>query len=360
MTEKRRMLFLDMAKGISIILVMMGHSCGFPFGGVYFTTFAMPLFFFVSGYTYKSGRSYGENMKRRAKRLLIPYFGYSLLLFVLYAVKELLTGNTSIRDYVMAAAGVLYSRNCLYPLGYAGENVYFFKLFNEATWFLTGMFIASGLFFAIVDKCIKNSRIMWISIAACIIASAVLSYLPVLLPWSMDTACMSAAFMLCGAWSAGNAQSTADSELREKKGRENLIGFAALTVYIALCTFDGSTNFSIRNYGNHGLFSVVIYFLSGVTGSYACLWLCRLLERTGGMKWAAQVGNNTLMLLCLHLVLFAYMDKAAYVLIGNLLHNRAVYWLYGGAKIVIVILLCYGLDRAMTEIKRRIKGKDKV
>lgn len=74
----KRYKYLDVARGIGLMLVVISHSCGL---NSYLINFYIPLFFVLSGYTYKSGRSYGENVIKKAKRLLVPYFGYSAVLF---------------------------------------------------------------------------------------------------------------------------------------------------------------------------------------------------------------------------------------------------------------------------------------
>lgn len=51
--------YLDVARGIGLLLVIISHSCGLS---PYLINYYIPLFFVVSGYLYKPGRSYGENM----------------------------------------------------------------------------------------------------------------------------------------------------------------------------------------------------------------------------------------------------------------------------------------------------------
>ena len=57
--------YLDVARGIGLLLVIISHSCGLS---PYLINYYIPLFFVVSGYLYKPGRSYGENMAHKAKR----------------------------------------------------------------------------------------------------------------------------------------------------------------------------------------------------------------------------------------------------------------------------------------------------
>lgn len=79
---KERLLWLDVAKGFAIILVIIGHTI--PFGSYvrnFFFSFHMPLFFILSGYTlpipYENGHNWNVLLKKDIKRLILPYFGLS-------------------------------------------------------------------------------------------------------------------------------------------------------------------------------------------------------------------------------------------------------------------------------------------
>ena len=76
-----RKLFVDSSRGLGIFLVLVAHSCGIPLiGGGIFASY-MPLFFVLSGYIYKDKPKF---MLGKAKRLLIPYFAYSTVLYVVF------------------------------------------------------------------------------------------------------------------------------------------------------------------------------------------------------------------------------------------------------------------------------------
>ena len=75
------MLWVDSAKGIGIILVIMGHllySSDIPWLNQIIYSFHMPLFFILSGYVQKKEFKPGF-IKNRAKRLLIPYIAFSIM-----------------------------------------------------------------------------------------------------------------------------------------------------------------------------------------------------------------------------------------------------------------------------------------
>nr|WP_284508153.1 acyltransferase family protein [Caballeronia sp. AZ1_KS37] len=65
---------IDAARGIGIVLVVLGHAIGLPewlFRVIY--SCHMPLFFFLSGYLFNGKRGPLEVMRRNSRRLLMPY-----------------------------------------------------------------------------------------------------------------------------------------------------------------------------------------------------------------------------------------------------------------------------------------------
>jgi fucose 4-O-acetylase-like acetyltransferase len=190
-----RLKYLDIAKGIGIILVMMSHSCGFPIGGYYLTAHYMALFFLISGCVYKSGRTLGNNVRNRLVQLLHPYIFYSVLLLIAcIAIGRL----QSFSDIVKAIEGIIYSRYCLYyPLG-LDNNTYFSNIYNSAMWFLTAMFCSSVIFYLLIEHCLENKNKLVITCVALITITCALSQIPVLLPWSIDTSFIGAFFMTIG------------------------------------------------------------------------------------------------------------------------------------------------------------------
>ncbi len=86
--KRSRIEWVDVAKGLGIILVSFGHlrngdgqSVWLPalnplISAIYL--FHMPLFFFLAGITFSGRGSFAEFIKRKAKTLLVPYFVFSL------------------------------------------------------------------------------------------------------------------------------------------------------------------------------------------------------------------------------------------------------------------------------------------
>ncbi len=97
MTSKQRITYLDMAKGVGIVLMVTGHLVGSLqtidnkpyFSPLYqwIASFHMPLFFVISGIvlriTREEERDMGHIVYRKAKGLLLPYASFSLIYFVI-------------------------------------------------------------------------------------------------------------------------------------------------------------------------------------------------------------------------------------------------------------------------------------
>lgn len=89
---KNRIEWIDIAKGISIILVVYGHSGlnSVPFIGDWFSAFRMPFFFFVSGLLANPTKylNVSSFLNKRWKTLYRPYFIFSFILLCVFAILD--------------------------------------------------------------------------------------------------------------------------------------------------------------------------------------------------------------------------------------------------------------------------------
>ena len=99
MTNEKRLGWIDIAKGIGIMLVVLGHTivpglrekydvANFLWTFIY--SFHMPLFFFLSGYLFEHGLKRYADKKRfllsKARKLLLPYLFFSVFAYVFIAL----------------------------------------------------------------------------------------------------------------------------------------------------------------------------------------------------------------------------------------------------------------------------------
>ena len=88
--EKKRIEWVDVAKGYGILLVMLGHL-QMPEIQVSIYSFHMPLFFFLSGFVFSPKTSFKEFVKGKIRRIVLPYFclGIPLVLAHIFFMEDL-------------------------------------------------------------------------------------------------------------------------------------------------------------------------------------------------------------------------------------------------------------------------------
>ena len=160
----KRIVFIDVAKALCIILVVVGHYVPDNSPDWYVAlhdiiyTFHMPLFMFASGYIYiatKKDVSYGSFLVKKIRRLMVPYFTTSVIVITIKIVTQ---GDLSVDHPVTAAS---YLR--MFYLPEAGYFLWFI-------WALWWMFVFVPLF--------KTEKARMILFIVCL----ALHYIPLNLP----------------------------------------------------------------------------------------------------------------------------------------------------------------------------------
>lgn len=132
--QQKRLDYLDMAKGIGIFLVILGHIEYIQEDTLkWLSSFHMPLFFVVGGilaYLRRdTGRTAFETIGSRIRGVLTPYLSFSLMLLVMNTI-------TSIRNPETLSGTVLAKQ---YIDTFTGYGVHIL-------WFLPAYFIAGAVF----------------------------------------------------------------------------------------------------------------------------------------------------------------------------------------------------------------------
>jgi fucose 4-O-acetylase-like acetyltransferase len=99
MKMSQKITWINSWKGIGIIAVVVGHIV--PPVARYLYWFHMPLFFFISGYLYKTKFEYFSFFKKKSLHLLVPYISFTVLLIIfryLYSHFQILQGNETVSN----------------------------------------------------------------------------------------------------------------------------------------------------------------------------------------------------------------------------------------------------------------------
>lgn len=160
--SSQRIEFIDLAKGVCIILVVLSHChVNIPF----LNYIRMPLYYLLSGLFFKQYEGFIGFTIRKVNKILIPFLFFYTVSFLLYKVISIYAPGIKINSAVeqFYYLDPLYSRLC----------------FNNPLWFLISLFTVNIIFYVLqIAKCRK-----WIIGAfaiICVVAS------PLLKPFEMQ------------------------------------------------------------------------------------------------------------------------------------------------------------------------------
>lgn len=277
-----RVKYLDVAKGITIILVIIGHCLPLYttdltdalFNFIY--SFHMPLFFLISGYFYKPGKL---DLGRKAKQLLLPYFIISAINLYWKCQR---VPNVDINKNIIA---ILYGNS-----SDIRKKAFEFNFpIIGALWFLLALFFCFALYHLLwtVHQCYNIPLTFLVILTAAI--SIELNDLT-WLPFSLQPAMASLVF-----FHAGNLfkQGNMFENPNNKPSKQALLLIGAL--WFLAFTYG---TFRI----NENLYEGEILVFSGaIAGSYFFILFSKWLSRCSIIEVVLSfIGRNSLYILCVH------------------------------------------------------------
>lgn len=278
---------IDIAKGIAIIAVLVGHSITPDMPQTVISlcfTFHMPLFFIASGYFFKaSTRPDRAFVVKNAKALLIPYVLTCAAVVLLALLRGIVVGEPQLGvknalDYFVAS---------LYGSGSVVAGMPEGVIAIGAVWFLLAMFWGK-LFLAAANNAPGTPAI----VVGLFAAGYLIGCDNVWLPLGIQPGMCATLFLWLG-------QRFRELGVLERGAVSPVLGWLAAGVW-AYCIAYGGQLFMVANtYGN-----VVLDVLGGIAGSYCVLkasqWLearCHALANP-----LRRLGLITLPVFCMHLV----------------------------------------------------------
>ncbi|MBQ8527178.1 MAG: acyltransferase [Lachnospiraceae bacterium] len=306
MSGKQREKWIDLVKCIAIAIVMINHSqLDVPevkfWGGMFF----VPVFFVVSGFTYRSREeSFLSFLGRKAKRLLLPYITANGILFAFFFFKNVFLADGNPSDMLVELVGIFYARNQLFSWATptlffpdSGANIYLLTLLNSPTWFLPALFLTMVLFEVLFRLSKRDGRKMLIGAVVLLCLSNLYHYLfPLLLPWSVDAVSY---FLIMFLWGYFAGRKGYLQYFDRHKWVLLLLG----GVFLFSAMINGSTNYSIADYGRSAMLALYNALVSSTILMYLCYKAEKYIPRI-----LTVVGQQTLFLLCYHLFAFSVFE----------------------------------------------------
>ena len=269
--------YIDILKGIGIILVIWGHCSSFLFNEIY--AFHMPLFFFLSGCFSSCKLPFGEFVRKKFRQLIIPFVIFFLLSCIYYWILLWITGRFSISD--------IYALTNIFP--------YNNKLPNAPLWFFWALFWMSLMYY-ILQKYVKNNVTIFI---ICILMHILEFYLNnngINLPAYMGRSCREIIYMHLG-YILYN-KSSFYLKLHNNGNIKNLLyGTLTLICFAALFLIQDK----IINGG--GIYYCLFSILTAVCGIFLCSFIGLFIEQSRIKAIFTYLGTHTLCLFAIHLPL---------------------------------------------------------
>lgn len=260
----------DVAKGIGIWLVLLGHTVAYADNGLQkiIYSFHMPLFFIICGFFYKPD-STTETIKASWDRLIIPYFiiGFSC------AIPSLLFGTTlDAWQFAKQAAGTIYS---------VPRSDWTF--FCTPIWFLTCLFCIQVTYSTLRNQ--KDSIKTLSVIGLFVVGISITKIANYYYPWNIQIALIAIAFYHLGYWLRRADWFDANSS---KKKHALLIIPTTVVLYTSIHFNHEMVNLAAGSTGDVGMFA-----LGAISGSLLTLQIASILR---GSSVLALFGRNTIIL----------------------------------------------------------------
>lgn len=333
MSDKSRILWIDIAKGICMISVIAGHLDAAEINNIVFS-FHLTLFFILSGYTLKTDLSVKSASKRFA-RLMTPYF-VTCAMIVLMDIFNLIV-DQKVTDTISITAKISSD----IARGFFGSGLYTSlgtKSFSScigAIWFLPAMFFATVIAQLVISRITDIKKRYAITVTAAVLAfiSSQLFWLP----FSIQSAVFAVPFIMLGydAKAHGIFDRIKLSHFFISLG-VFLIGFCLKLTTISFVTASMSD-----------------IIVTPIFALCACVCIVYISQKCTFLSPLAFVGRYSMYYLCSHLFELEtmWLWQKRFLLLLGIPYNKATLFVLRVIFDTAVVFLILGLKRLFAKVK---------
>lgn len=149
---KKHYTWIDVAKGIGIVFIVLGHAANTGNVKKYLFSFHIPMLLMLSGIVFSTRDSFVEFAKSRLKRTVVPYFVFSFISIMIFRIIGML--RPSITDGM--------NTNVLTNIGVMmwGNSKPDCMKYNSPLWYLPCLFIVLVLSYGIETIIDRFQKVM--------------------------------------------------------------------------------------------------------------------------------------------------------------------------------------------------------
>lgn len=316
---RKRLSWLDILKGIGIILVAIGHIYSNRTVFIWLYSFHMPLFFLAAGWVYKE-KTVITDIKRRIQTIVVPYFSFGLLVLLYWQMIE-----RRFRDSDMSFMDSLLG---LFSGRYDNLD------FNVHLWFLPCFFVTVVFFNVLVNRC--SRKIAYI-------VSALMSLIYVVLPMSELPWGVNRVFKYIGFYAVGVFLAGRETRIVDRKIRTGVVAVALLILNFFLSL--------------HNLTTGIMWFVTALIGVVAVILVSQLINENKSLQY---LGRISLIVLCIHGPVYRVVVKIVSIPLHMSTDAVRENFLLAMIIVAVTMLICSVAHEIVIRIAPWMVGKKKI
>lgn len=296
---------IDIAKGIGISLVVLGHlndyfGADIPGAYKFIYLFHVPLFFFLSGLFFKEKERFGDCLKKKFLRLYVPYLLANFFFFAVEMTRARLLGDAY--DGYLSWGDLFYAVCGLWPV---------LSMLSGPTWFILILFRVF-IIYKLLQLLFKGNKYLMLSF--CVLAGGLGALFPI------GQYRISQTLAALPFFSLGHVCTADFIDNRRVFTTTKCILFGLVSaIALFFTSLHQMTNIAVNVYG-----SIPLFFTGAILGIIMILCLSKLVEKwTVASKSLSFVGQYTLPILIWHIfvmkVLYTIVEKGLGISGGTIL-----------------------------------------
>lgn len=286
----KREKWIDVAKGIAMISVILGHMGDQNINNVVFA-YHLGVFFIISGYLIKDTTITKNELNKKFEKLMKPYFLTCLIVMILDIVNIIIFNHDKT---IQGITGIIAKD--FFRFFFASGSIKTFGSVNIGTrigaiWFLPALYFGTFITYKIY-----NSTDKWTKRFAYSVLFAILAYILskfIWLPFSILSSAVAVPFIIFGKY------------VREKNALEK-IRYRDLILFIIIYIIGILLKKSVVSFVSAYFDDIILTSIITITSSVFIIKISQLLKKDVVFSW---IGKNSLNAMCIHLVSLETMYK---------------------------------------------------
>ena len=282
---KKRIDWIDIVKGIGILLVLIFHAVPLTtpprsFLNTVAYSFHLPLFFIIGGYTIKEISLVKDNVKnivfKNLKNIILPYYFYTFFILIIELLKNFIQKDFTVQGTVNLICDYIFLKGL------------------KADWFLPALFYAKTLFELAYIYIIKNHKLLYLLLPICAIAVMFIpqqyKYLHCIICGVIGCFFVSIGFYI--------------KKLNIKLKWQYMIVISV--IWIISTYFNKKVSLLALEYGN----SIILCLLNGILGTLIVIYFSQHIEKFKVLKKPfVYMGKYSLVIMVIHMEIIAVLNE---------------------------------------------------